>query len=93
MLVPYERGQLWFKDALVFDLEKDEASGKIESTKLFFDFIFDISKRTTDFNEFQKRIKLGRAKTTFIDFVKDQLPSSLWSLVTAPFSKLFNPEK
>lgn len=89
LLVPYERGQLWFKDALVFDLEKDEASGKIESTKLFFDFIFDISKRTTDFNEFQKRIKLGRAKTTFIDFVKDQLPSSLWSLVTTPFSKLF----
>ena len=93
LLVPYERGQLWFRDALVFDLEKDEASGKIESVKLFFDFIIDISKQTTDFSEFQKEIKRGRIKTSLIDFVKDQLPSSLWSLVTAPFSKLFNPEK
>lgn len=93
MLVPYDGGHLWFKDALVFDLEKDEASGKIESAKLFFDFIIDISKKTTDFSEFQKRIKLGRIGTILIDFVKEQLPSSLWTLVTDPFSKLFKPEK
>ena len=93
LLVPYDGGHLWFKDALVFDLEKDEASGKIESAKLFFDFIIDISKKTTDFSEFQKRIKLGRIGTILIDFVKEQLPSSLWTLVTDPFSKLFKPEK
>lgn len=87
LLVPYENHRLRFREALAFDLEKEEASGKIESTKLFFDFIIEISKETTDFEEFRKRIQYGRARTVFLDFLKEKLPDTLWSLITSPFSK------
>lgn len=87
LLIPYEKKRLWFRDAISFDLEKDESSGKIESTKLFFDFIFEISKSTTDFEEFRKKINFERTRVAVIEFVKEQLLSSLWSLLTSPFYK------
>lgn len=87
LLVPYENHRLRYKKAMAFDLEQEEASGKIESTKLFFDFIIEISKKTTEFEEFKRRIQRGRARTMFLDFLKEKLPDTLLSLITSPFSQ------
>lgn len=87
LLVPYKNHRLWYKEAMVFDLEKEESTGKIESTKLFFDFIIEISKRTTEFEEFKRRIQCGRVRTMFLDFLKEKLPDTLLSLIMSPFSQ------
>lgn len=87
LLVPYENRRFYFRKALNFDLEKDEATGKFESTKLFFDFIIEISRKTTEFDEFRKRIKLQRKGFVFLNFFKEELPSLFFSLLTSPFTK------
>lgn len=87
LLVPYENRRFYFRKALNFDLEKGEATGKIESTKLFFDYIIEISRKTTEFDEFRKRIKLKRTGFVFLDFFKEELPSLFLSLLTSPFTK------
>lgn len=86
LLVPYENHRLWLNEAIGFDLEKEEETGKIESTKLFFDFIIDISKKTTDFEEFKQKIQHSSVRAIFLDFLKEKLPDTLWSLLTTPFS-------
>lgn len=87
LLVPYENRRLYFREAMNFDLEKDESSGKIESTKLFFDFIIEISRKTTEFNVFKKKIKQRRSKCVFLEFIKEELPSAFLSWLTSPFTK------
>lgn len=87
LLVPYENHRLRYKKAMAFDLEQEEASGKIESTKLFFDFIIEISKKTTEFEEFKRRIQHSRARTMFLDFLKEKLPDTFWSWIMSTFSQ------
>lgn len=86
LLVQYEGNKLLFRDALCFDLEGDENKGKIESTKLFFDSIFNIASETTIFDIFRTKIRQERINTSFIKFLKENLPSTVLSLITGSFN-------
>lgn len=81
-LLPYKNGTLCFKEAAVFDLEKDEQSEIIESVKLFFDLIFDISKETTNIDEFRNRIMLDKTKRAAIKFIKGHAVDALKDIST-----------
>lgn len=82
LLVPYECNKLLFEQAICFDLENDENKNKIESTKLFFDFVFGISRETTEFETFKRRIAQERASTWFISFLKEKLPDTILALIS-----------
>ena len=82
LLLPYKNGTLHFKDATIFDLEKDEQSDIIESVKLFFDLIFDISKETTSIDEFRNRIMLDKTKHALIKFIKGHAIDALKDIST-----------
>lgn len=73
LLVPYENGHLWFKDALVYDLEKSKEVERAGSVKLFFEYLIAISKKTTDFEIFKETIQGDMRRTAILDFVKEKL--------------------
>ena len=85
LLVPYENNRLCLSDAMMFDLEKEEASGRIESTRLFIKFIIKIAKKTTEFEKFKRTIQRDRSRTAFLAFLKAKLPDIFWEIVTYPF--------
>ena len=87
ILLPYERNHLLFDQAISFDVESDESGNKIESTKLFFESIFQIASETTKFDEFKKRIDRSRAANWFWGFLKENLPGTVLSFITSPLQK------
>lgn len=80
LLVPFENGHLWFKDTLMFDLEKSEEVERVGSVKLFFDYLIKISRETTDFEVFRKTIRYDMKRSAFLEFLKDKLKDSLWAV-------------
>lgn len=87
LLLPYEHHHLLFDQAISFDLESDESGNKIESTKLFFESIFQIASETTAFEIFKARITHDRASNWFFGFLKEKLPDALLSLIMSPFQR------
>lgn len=87
LLLPYEHHHLLFDQAISFDLEGDESGNKIESTKLFFESIFQIASETTAFEIFKARITHDRASNWFFGFQKEKLPDALLSLIMSPFQR------
>ena len=85
LLIPYEHHHLLFDQAISFDLESDESGNKIESTKLFFESIFQIASETTAFEIFKARINHDRASNWFFGFLKEKLPDAILSLIMSPF--------
>ena len=81
LLVPFENGRLLLKDALGFDLEKGEDVERVGSVKLFFDYLIEISKKTTDFEEYRKTIQQDRIKSAFLDFLKEKAKDYFWSIL------------
>ena len=81
LLIPYENNKLQVNQALCFDLENDENKSKIVSTKLFFDSIFEISKETTQFEVFKRKIAQERVSAGVIRFLKENLPNTVLSLI------------
>lgn len=73
LLVPYENGHLWFKDALVYDLEKSKEVERAGSVKLFFEYLIEISEKTTDFKVFKETIQGDMRRTAILNFVKEKL--------------------
>lgn len=82
LLIPYENHHLLFDQAICFDLENDERKNKIQSIKLFFESIFEIAGKTTEFREFKSKINQERAKTWILDFIKENVPVTVWSSIT-----------
>ena len=66
LLVPYENNRLCLSDAMMFDLEKEEASGRIESTRLFIKFIIKIAKK-------RRNLKNSRERFNVTDLVPHSL--------------------
>lgn len=87
LLLPYENHHLVFDQAISFDLESDESGNKIESTKLFFESIFQIASETTAFEIFKARINHDRASNWFVGFLKEKLPDAILSLIMNPFQR------
>ena len=87
LLLPYENHHLLFHQAISFDLESDESGNKIESTKLFFESIFQIASETTAFEVFKARINHDRASNWFFGFLKEKLPDAILSLIMNPFQR------
>jgi len=86
LLIPFIKGHLDIKNALSFDLEKDEKRGKIESVKLFFDFIIEIASETVAFEEFRKNTRLDRRKRTMLAFIKEKAPEAVLSFLVSACS-------
>lgn len=87
ILLPYARSHFLFDQAISFDVESDESENKIESTKLFFESIFQIASETTKFDVFKERIGRSRAANSFWRFLKENLPGTVLSFITNPFQK------
>ena len=87
ILLPYEHNHLLFNEAISFDIESDEYSNKIESTKLFFEDIFKIASVTAEFEIFKSKINHDRASRFIFDFIKEKLSDTILSLARIPFEK------
>ena len=87
LLLPYENHHLLFDQTISFDLESDENGNKIESTKLFFESIFQIASETTAFEVFKARINHDRTSNWFLGFLKEKLPDAILSLIMNPFQR------
>lgn len=87
ILLPYEGNQLLFDHTISFDVETDESEKKIESTKLFFESIFQIASETTKFDVFKERIYRSRTVNSCLRFLKENFPGMALSFIPNPFHK------
>ena len=82
ILVSYADEQICFGDSIVFDLRKEDRENSISE---LFQFIINIARKTTEFEEFKRKIFLDNSKNKFIKFVKNKLPDQLLSFVISKF--------
>lgn len=66
----------------MFDLRKEDRENSISE---LFQFIINIARKTTEFEEFKRKIFLDNSKNKFIKFVKNKLPDQLLSFVISKF--------
>lgn len=78
ILVSYAHEQICFGDSIIFDLRQEDRKNSISE---LFQFIINIARKTTEFEDFKRRIFLDNSKNQFINFVKNKLPDQLLSFV------------
>ena len=85
LLVPYQDERLFFEKSIGVDLEKNVAEGNIVSLKLFFEELFTIAKKTTEFRTFVEQIENERKNDVdiFLKFLESKIAETLWSLFTS----------
>ena len=81
ILASYHDTRLDLFNAIRFDIEKEEREGIILSPMHFFQQIFDIAKKTTEFEAFKGNIRDDRRRDAIIAFVKEKLPDQLLGLL------------